>query len=105
MRYFIILFLLLASCSTVSGITKTEQLATPEEVAKIRIKPNLDLPPPLVLDKYKLQEDNVKQFTQDGKTYIGISEDDMLLQEELLLVLKSRVAELQRIILDAQKLM
>lgn len=105
MRYTLILFLFLTACSNIHGITKTDALATPEEVAKIRIKPNLDLPPPLVLDKYKLEESNTKPFVQDGKNYIGISEDDMLNQQELLLILKSRIAELQRIILDAKKLM
>jgi hypothetical protein len=105
MRYSLVLLLLLTSCTTIESITKSEQLATTDEVAKIRVKPNLDLPVELDLDKYKLDETKVKQYNENGKVYIGIPEEDMLNQQEFLLVLKNRIKELQRIILDAKKLM
>jgi hypothetical protein len=105
MRYSLILLLLLTSCTTIESITKSEQLATTDEVAKIRVKLNLDLPVELDLDKYKLDETKVKQYNENGKVYIGIPEEDMLNQQEFLLVLKNRIKELQRIILDAKKLM
>lgn len=105
MRYSLILFLLLTSCATVDTVTKTEQLATTEEVAKIQIKPKLDLPPELDLDKYKLDESQIRQYEENGKVYVAIPEDAMFNQQEFLLVLKNRILELQRIILDAKKLM
>ena len=105
MRYTLILMVFLTSCTGIQSFTKTEPIATPEEVAKVKVKPNLDLPAELVLDKYKLDVNEVKQYNENGKVYIGIPEEDMLLQQELLLALKTRIQELQRIILDAQKLM
>lgn len=105
MRYSLILFLLLTSCTTLSKVTKQEQLATVEEVAKIKIKPKLELPSELDLDKYKLDEMKVKQYNENGKVYVAIPEEDMLNQQEFLFVLKNRILELQRIILDAKKLM
>lgn len=105
MRYSLIIFLLLTSCATIDKVTKQEQLATVEEVAKIKIKPKLELPSELDLDKYKLDEAKVKQYNENGKVYIAIPEEDMLNQQEFLFVLKNRILELQRIILDAKKLM
>lgn len=105
MRYSLILLLLLTSCSILNKNTKSEQLATVDEVAKVKIKPNLDLPPELDLDAYKLDETKVKQYEEDGKVYIAIPEEDMLKQQEFLLVLKNRIKELQRKMLDAVKLL
>lgn len=106
MRYSLILLLiLLTSCSTLEKFTKSEQLATTDEVAKIKIKPKLELPSELDLDRYKLDSEKVVQYNKDGKVYIAIPEEDMLNQQEFLLVLKNRILELQRIILDAKKLL
>ena len=105
MRYSLILLLLLTSCTTLESVTKTEQLATPEEVAKIQIKPNLELPSELDLDRFKLDENKIKQYNENGKVYVAIPEEDMLNQQEFLLVLKNRISELQRIISDAKRLM
>lgn len=105
MRYAIILLLLLTSCSTIKTIDKVDQLATPAEVAQIKIKPNLDLPPPLDLNAYKIDETKVKQYKDGEQIYIALPEQDMEKQNELLLILKTRLLELQRIIVDAKKLL
>jgi hypothetical protein len=109
MRYTtIVLFvsiLSLSGCAGNSQIIKTEQNATPEEVAKIQIKPNLDLPPPINLDKYKLDESKVKQYKEGEDVYIALPEKDMQNQQEFLLILKTRILELQKIIINAKKLM
>lgn len=106
MRYSLILMLLLlSSCSTLESFVKSEQLVSTEDAAKLKVKPNLDLPPEISLDKYKLDAEKVKQYKEGDMVYIAIPEQDMLIQQEFLLVLKSRIAELQRIILDAKKLM
>lgn len=104
MRYALILVLLLASCTTTQAYVKSEPIATPAEVAKLKIKPNLDLPSPLDLSKYKIDVTNARQYKENDKTYIALPESDLLNQQEFLLILKTRILELQRIIQDAQKL-
>ena len=105
MRYSLILLVLLASCASNKVITKTEQLATVDEVAKIKIKQKIDLPAELDLDKYKIDESKIRQYEENGKVYIAIPEEDMLNQQEFLLVLRNRIIELQRKLTDAMKLM
>jgi hypothetical protein len=105
MRYTLILCLLLTSCATTESIVTSKPLATPEDVAKHQIKPNLDLPPPLDLTKYKLDETKIKQYKEGQEVYIALPEKDMQEQQEFLLVLKTRILELQKIIINAKKLM
>lgn len=101
----IFLVLVLTACSTTSSNIKTEQLATPDEVAKVKIKPNVDLPIPLDLQSYKLDETKTKQYVENGEVYIAIPEKDVQLQQELLLTLKIRIQELQRILENTKKLL
>lgn len=105
MRYTLILCLLLASCAGTQTFVKSEPIATVDEVAKIKIKPNLDLPEPLNLTKYRIDLRNTKQIKDNDKNYIAIPEADLIGQESMLLELKTRILQLQRIITDAQKLM
>jgi hypothetical protein len=105
MRYTLILCLLLTSCATTESIVTPKPLATPEDVAKQKIKPNLDLPPSLDLTKYKLDESKIKQYKEGEQVYIALPEKDMQEQQEFLLVLKTRILELQKIIINAKKLM
>jgi hypothetical protein len=97
--------MILCSCSWNKGNIKPEQIATPEEVAKVRVKPNLELPPPLDLNEFKMNPNEVKQYEFNGKSYIAIPEEYMLNHSRLLLVLKTRILELQRLITDAKKSM
>lgn len=101
----IILVLMLTGCATSQVAIKQDQLATVQDVAKAKILPNLELPLPLNLDKYKLDVSKVKQVTVDNEIYIAIPEKDTINQQEFLLVLKSRILELQTIIITAKKLM
>jgi hypothetical protein len=105
MRYTLILFLLLTSCTTTESIVRDEPLSTPADVAKQKIKPNLELPQPLDTTKYKIDESKVKQYKEGEKVYIVIPEEDMQLQQEFMLILKTRILELQTIIFNAKKLM
>jgi hypothetical protein len=102
MRYTLILLLFLTSCATFDK--GSNQIATPEDVARIVVKPKLDLPQPLELDKYKIDTSKVKQYKDGDQLYIAIPEQDVQHQQEFLLILKTRILELQRIIIDAQKL-
>lgn len=104
MRYALILVLLLTSCATTQAYVKSDPLASPTDVAKLQIKPNLDLPPALDLSKYKIDVTNIRQYKENDKTYIALPEADLLNQQEFLLILKTRILELQRIITDAKKL-
>lgn len=101
----IILCLFLVGCSTVQPITKVEQTVTPDEVAKVKITPNLDLPEPLDLSPYKIDEQTVKQYKDGNQLYIAIPEQSMQTMDTLLLVLKTRILELTKIIVEAKKLM
>jgi hypothetical protein len=106
MRYPIILAMIfLSACGMNKGNIKPEQIATPEEVAKVKVKPNLELPPPLDLTEFKMNPTEVKQYEFNGKTYIAMPQEYMLNHSRLLLVLKTRILELQRLITDAKKSM
>lgn len=103
MRYALVLLLFLVSCSTQQSFVKGDSIATPTDVAKIQIKPNTDLPEPMDLSQYKIDLANTRQYKEKDINYIAIPEKDMLNQEKFLLELKTRILQLQKIIIDIQK--
>lgn len=69
----------------------SEDLVTPKEVAECKVDYELLLPAPLDLSQYKL--DSTTPYTDADKQKV----------QELILVLKNRIYELQEIIKDANK--
>ena len=91
---------LMTGCATSRAITCKDAVSSvpASEIAKVYTTKDLELPPALDLEPYKVEPTAYKQFKSDDVLYIGVPETDMMKQNGMLLVLKNRIYELQEII-------